>query len=466
MSDPAAAILVYVALATGLFSFNDAGLLYVAMRVLRKDSQIAEVSDVKAQAVPDSKLPVISILLPLYREKKTLPFLIGSILGSKYPKEKLDVRFLVEHDDRETINVILDLPAARVGGIDYDKYGIPRRIKVQNGPTVEIDYVYRGVRTKPNALNMGLANAKGEIITIYDAEDRPDPNQLRKVAAYMIEHPDVACVQARLSYYNPDQSLLTKFFSVEYTQHFLAMLPEFKAMKVMIPLGGTSNFFRTEVLRELQGWDAYNVTEDADLGIRLAKKGYLTVPINTVTWEEAPPKLYYWIRQRVRWNKGFLYTLVKHFRHPVSLVRSVGLKSTFYGFLLLFYPVISAVSVVGWVFFVVYWANWFGLPLQPVAGWVQAAFEYNPYALYILTGGFIFGILYSSTISVEALFREGSENSLRKVKYAIFTPLYQMLHALASIIAIAELIVKPNVWHKTPHGFSVEEEEEGGAKSG
>ncbi|MHB8566078.1 MAG: glycosyltransferase family 2 protein [Nitrososphaerales archaeon] len=461
MSDPAIAIIVYVALSTGLFSLNDVGLLYVAIRVLRKDTQIAEVSDVKAGVMPDSRLPVISILLPLYRERKTLPYLVRSLMGSTYPKAKLDVRFLIERDDRETINAVLNL-VTKTGttGTECDQYGIPRRFRAENGLVMEIDYIYRGVRTKPNALNTGLANAKGEIVTIYDAEDRPDPGQLRKVATYMIEHPNAACVQARLAYYNPDQSLLTKFFSIEYNQHFLVTLPEFQAMNAMIPLGGTSNFFRTEVLREVGGWDALNVTEDADLGIRLAEKGYLTVPINTTTWEEAPPKLYYWLRQRVRWNKGFLYTLAKHFRHPMQLIRSVGVRAAFYGFLLLFYPVISALSIVGWVFFVVYWLNWLGLPLQPLAGWVQTAFTYNPYALYILTLGFIFGILYSSTISIDALFKEGSENSLRKVKYALFSPLYQILHALASIIAIVELIVRPNVWHKTPHGFSIAEEEE------
>jgi cellulose synthase/poly-beta-1,6-N-acetylglucosamine synthase-like glycosyltransferase len=138
----------------------------------------------------------------------------------------------------------------------------------------EIDYVYTGVRTKPNALNVGLRNAKGSLLTIYDAEDRPDPAQLRKVAAYMIEHPGVACVQSRLMYYNPDQSIITKFFTIEYIQQFLVLLPSLFSMNKILLLGGTSNFFRTEVLRDLNGWDPNNVTEDADLGIRLSKMGY------------------------------------------------------------------------------------------------------------------------------------------------------------------------------------------------
>lgn len=462
MNLPVDVILVYVFLATGVFTFNDVALLYVVMQIFRRENGITRVSDIDSQTVPDSKLPVISILLPLYKERRTLPYLVKSILETQYPKEKLDIHFLVERDDIDTLRSILDLPAkaGQARGVEYDEFGVPVRIIVWNGVPIDVDFVYEGVRTKPNALNVGLRKARGSIVTIYDAEDRPDFRQLRKVATFMLEHPEVACVQARLAYYNPDQSLLTKFFSIEYVQHFLLMLPEFESMKALIPLGGTSNFFRAEVLRDLKGWDASNVTEDADLGIRLAKRGYLTAPIDVITWEEAPPKLYTWIRQRVRWNKGFLYTLAVHFRHPMRFVKEVGFKATFYCFLMLFYPVISAISLLGWFFFSVYWLNWLGIPIEPFASWIHQAFAFNHIILYLLVFGFIFGMLYSGTVAVEALFTQADQYALSKVKYAVFNPFYQLLHSIASIVAIFELVTKPKVWHKTPHGFSIEEEEE------
>jgi cellulose synthase/poly-beta-1,6-N-acetylglucosamine synthase-like glycosyltransferase len=453
-------VLVYAVLVTGVFSLYDSGLLYLIIRMMGRDPRIVEVFDSEADGMPEFKLPTMTVLLPLYKERRTLARLVKSVLGSDYPREKLDVRFLVEHDDALTLGSILELPdkAGQAGGVEYDAYGIPKSVKVWNGVRASIDVVYEGIRTKPNALNVGLKNARGSIITIYDAEDRPDLKQLRKVAVYMTKHPGVACVQARLSYYNPDQSVLTKLFAVEYIQHFLVYLPELYMMKNVIPLGGTSNFFRVEVLRGLEGWDPKNVTEDADLGIRLSRLGYSVVPINTVTWEEAPPKLYFWIRQRVRWNKGFLYTLAVHYRNPRKLVRDVGLKQAAFLFLLLVYPIISMIAIFGWAFFLVYWINWFGLPLQPLAGWVLTAYNYSPLVFYTSMLTFAFGILYGVLTTMDGLFRQGDEYALRKVKYTLISPLYLLLHAVASLIAVVELLLRPQVWHKTPHGFSIEEE--------
>ncbi len=440
--------------------FYDLILLIILVRVFVKSSKIIEITDSESNVFPDYKLPIVTILLPLYKEKRTLQYLLESILQSNYPKSKLDIRFLIEHDDTETLRSILSLSDNwnRIEEIEFNKYGIPKKIKVLDKASIEIDYIFKGVRTKPNALNVGLKNAKGDMLIIYDAEDRPNPNEMRKMAKYMMENPEIACVQARLSYYNADQSLLTKLFTIEYIQHFLVMLPEYFSMKHIIPLGGTSNFFRVEVLRDLNGWDPMNVTEDADLGIRLARRGYLTVPMNVITWEEAPPGIYYWIRQRVRWNKGYLYTLVRLFRHPLQLMRDVGFKSTISIVHLLSYPIISIITLVGWVFFSLYWLDWFGIvAVQPLADWIHEAFESSPPLFYMSLLTLAFGVFYNTFVGLEGLFRQQDGYALGKVKYIFFTPLYLLLHGISAVIATVELVLKPNVWHKTPHGFSIKD---------
>ena len=266
---------------------------------------------------------------------------------------------------------------------------------------------------------------KASIITIYDAEDRPEPTQIRKVVVYMMDHPEVACVQARLAYYNPDQSLLTKFFAIEYIHHFVVSLPFLSSMKIILPLGGTSNFFHTEVLKSLNGWDPKNVTEDADLGIRLGRKGYTTVPINVTTWEEAPPRFYPWLKQRVRWNKGYLYTLIIHYRNPMKIIREIGWKSSIFTFHLLFYPIVSAISLQNWVFFGIYgWTGW--LIITAVSTWIHAIFYFIPIIFYTSLLTFAFGIIYSILFAIEGLFRQDDicikESKIRFLFATILAP--------------------------------------------
>jgi glycosyltransferase XagB len=451
-------LVFYVIIAIGIFVWYDVLLLFLLGMVFGKKQKIIEVSNKEAKEIPDSKLPVVTVLLPLYKEKETIPYLIESLLKMDYPKDKMDIRFLIENEDKETQTSIktLELEADK----KFDDKGKLQQIGTWSGVPIEIDYISTGIKTKPNALNVGLSHAKGSIITIYDAEDRPEPTQIRKVVVYMMNHPEVACVQARLAYYNPDQSLLTKFFTIEYIYHFLVSLPFLSSMKITVPLGGTSNFFHTEVLKSLDGWDPKNVTEDADLGIRLGRNGYSTVPINVTTWEEAPPKLYPWIKQRVRWNKGYLYTLRVHFLNPMKIIRELGWKSSMFIFHLLFYPIVSALSLLGWIFFGIYWLDWFGIPLQPLAGWIHDVFLFFPIIFYSSLLTFAFGIMYSVFCAIEGLFRQGDELALRKVKYAFFSPLYLLLQGISATIAIVELIFKPHTWHKTHHGFSIEKEKE------
>ena len=237
------------------------------------------VTDEEARSLPDIYLPVYTVLVPAYREPSVIAALIGRLSKLEYPPSKLDIRLLLEQDDSETIAAA---EAARPG---------PQFTIVRVPPV--------GPKTKPKACNYGLEGARGEIVTIYDAEDRPEPLQLRRVvAAFLRLDPSVACLQAKLSYYNARQNLLTSWFAIEYAMWFSFLLPGLVAQRGPLPLGGTSNHFRGKILRAVGGWDPYNVTEDADLGIRLARRGYQTRVLDSATYEEANSDVINWVKQR------------------------------------------------------------------------------------------------------------------------------------------------------------------------
>ena len=296
------------------------------------------ISGAEVAALDERRLPVFTVLVPLYHEAAVVAELVAAIERLSYPRTKLDVRLLCEADDDETIDAI-------------DALHLPPHFHLVVVPDGE-------PRTKPKACNYGLAQARGELTVIYDAEDRPDPDQLRRVVAAFVngdEH--IVCVQCKLNYYNQDQNLLTRWFTTEYSMWFDLFLPGLDSIDAPIPLGGTSNHFVTAQLRELGGWDPYNVTEDADLGIRLSRAGYSTTMIDSTTYEEANPLVTNWIRQRSRWVKGYIQTWLVHMRHPLELGRALGWRrfwsfqfvvgGTFIGFLL--NPVYWALTTL-WVF--------------------------------------------------------------------------------------------------------------------
>lgn len=454
----------------GIFVLYDCVLLCLLTRAYRQDIAIARLSYQEAKMIPDSQLPIVTILLPLYREKLTLPYLIESISKIDYPKHKLDVRLLVEDNDRETTEAIKNLENKNkniqlIKSNDNSAvYALKARhplhtLTSQDETLINIDYITEGTRTKPNALNVGLRQSRGKIICVYDAEDRPDERQVRICIAYMMNHPDVACVQARLAYYNHNQSIMTKFFAIEYNLHYTVTLPTQFSFKNAILLGGTSNFFRLEALKAVGGWDSKNVTEDADLGIKMARKHYTVVPIDTTTYEEAPPKVYPWIKQRIRWNKGYLYTLIMHFRSPLKILNEIGLRSSIFLIHQLSSPIVSALTLPTLILFVCYWLSWFGIPLDPISKWTAMVFNSSPVLFYSSLLTLVFGPLYAILMSLDGLFRQEDDYTLSKVKYIPLILLYFLLQSVTSLIAIIELIVKPHSWHKTHHGFSIENKE-------
>jgi cellulose synthase/poly-beta-1,6-N-acetylglucosamine synthase-like glycosyltransferase len=257
------------------------------------------------EALNEKDLPVFTILIPLYKEANIADKIIRSMDSLDYPKDKMDIKLLLEADDSATINAVnsCDLSDA------YDVIIVP-------------DFQ---PKTKPRACNFGLKRAKGKYCVIYDAEDRPDVDQLKKVAILFKRLPEkFACVQAKLNYYNSMQNILTRWFTIEYSTLFDLVLPGLEILNIPIPLGGTSNHFRTEILKKIGGWDPFNVTEDCDLGIRIYTKGYRTCLLDSTTWEEANSELWNWIRQRSRWVKGFMQTHLTHTRNPFRTLIELG----------------------------------------------------------------------------------------------------------------------------------------------
>ena len=278
-----------------------------------RSADIDETIAVEARALRTEELPIFTVLVPMFKEAAMLPQLAQAMRNLDYPLGKLDIKIVLEADDTETIE------AARSLGLE----GVFEIILVPRSEP----------QTKPKACNFALRFARGEYLVVYDAEDRPEPDQLRKVVAtFRRSPPNTACLQCRLNYYNAGENWLTRMFTLDYALWFDQVLPGLERLGIPIPLGGTSNHFRIDVLRELRAWDPFNVTEDADLGIRIGQKGYRVGIVDSTTYEEASCRTGQWLRQRSRWIKGYMQTLLVHTRRPLHLIRTSGILG-FFGFI-------------------------------------------------------------------------------------------------------------------------------------
>ncbi|BCY06879.1 glycosyltransferase [Actinoplanes sp. L3-i22] len=380
------------------------------------------VEDDEARAVPDAELPVYTVLVPAYREPSVIGLLMQHLGALDYPREKLEVILLLEEDDRETI----DAAEAALTGSWAQILVVP-----ESQP-----------KTKPKACNVGLERATGELVTIYDAEDIPDPLQLRRaVVALRRLGSSYVCLQAELSYFNVDQNRITKWFALEYATWFRSLLPGLVALRMPIPLGGTSNHFRTAELRELGAWDPYNVTEDADLGIRLARAGYRVGVLHSVTLEEANSDFINWIKQRSRWYKGYLMTWLVHLRSPRATFSQLGWRGLLC--LNLFVggtPLAALLNAVLWATTVL----WF--LARPAV--LQEIFI-SPY-YYLGLFCLVFGnatVIYLNVLSVRTMDRPDLLGT------ALLSPGYWAMMSLAGAKAAWQLVFKPSYWEKTTHGL-------------
>ncbi|HUF87188.1 MAG TPA: glycosyltransferase family 2 protein, partial [Thermohalobaculum sp.] len=368
-------------------------------------------------------LPVMTLMVPLYREASMVGEIVRAIDALDYPRELLDVKLLLEDGDTET--------RAAVAALALPGWITP--VIVPEGAP----------RTKPRAMNFALDFAEGDIVGILDAEDRPDADQLRRVAeALGAAPPEVACVQCQLAYYNATENWITRCFQLEYAIWFDVLLRGFQRLGLPIPLGGTSVYFRRAALERLGGWDAHNVTEDADLGMRLARRGLRCTVLDSVTREEANCRVAPWIRQRSRWLKGYLLTWLSHMRAPGKLLRELGVA----GFLA--FNVLFLGGAATYLAMPLFWIALIGglATGQPLWGGALPGWAIWPLALSLAGGQAV--MLGCAAL---AMVRRGSPGLLIWVPTL---PLYWTLGALAAWKAVIEMVWAPYYWDKTRHGIS------------
>jgi cellulose synthase/poly-beta-1,6-N-acetylglucosamine synthase-like glycosyltransferase len=359
--------------------------------------------------------PTYTILCPMRHEANVLPQLVGALDRLDYPKDRLDVKLVLEEDDAETI------AAAR-------SLGLPAAFEIVLVPP-------DGPKTKPKALNYALGSARGRFVAIYDAEDLPDPGQLRAALdAFAAGGPGLGVVQAPLLADNGDASWLARQFAAEYAIQFREMLPLLARLDLPLPLGGTSNHFRREALSDVGGWDPYNVTEDADIGYRLARAGWRMGVIAPPTWEEAPTTWRAWLRQRTRWIKGHVQTWLVLMRDPMRTWRELGTRGFLAMHLMLGGAILAALA---------------HAPLQMLllaaafSPWLAAAPA--DWAL----AGFGLGVNVANNLAAAALLRDAA-----LARAALTAPFYWPLATVAALCALIELVVRPHYWAKTAHGLS------------
>lgn len=405
-----------VFLASTLFKFS------VALHGSRYDL-VERVEPEAIAALDDAELPIYTVLVPVFREARIVGRLVENLGRLDYPTEKLEVIILVEEEDDETRDAI----AASEPPENFIVVTVPR-----GAP-----------QTKPRACNVGLEVARGEFLVIYDAEDAPEPDQLKKtVVAFSRAEPATVVMQASLNYFNARENLLTRMFALEYSYWFDYMLAGLDVRDLPIPLGGTSNHFRTAALRELGGWDPYNVTEDADLGIRASALGYRVGVVDSTTMEEATSRMRIFIGQRSRWIKGYMQTALVHARRPGRLIAQIGLRR-FFSFALLIAG--TPLTFLGVIPFTGLLVASFAVP------WLDVSAVFPPIVLWLCLLNFLIGNGLMVYLNMMGPYKRGT---FWLVGWAVLNPVYWLLHSLASYQALWELITRPHYWQKTEHGLS------------
>jgi glycosyltransferase XagB len=379
----------------------------------------------KALRLSDDEHPTYTVLVPLFRETRVLKQIVRSLDALDYPREKLDIKIILEENDHPMHAAV-------------KSSGLPWYFDIIIVPAGQ-------PQTKPRALNYAMQFSRGTLVTIYDGEDIPQPNQLRlAVAAFSYHDQDMACLQAALDFFNPSENWLARHFTAEYAALFRVVLPALASYGLPLPLGGTSNHFRASALAAVGYWDAFNVTEDADLGMRLARHGYKAGVLHSTTFEEANTHLGNWMKQRRRWLKGFLQTWLVHMRNPLHLARETGWG----GFM-----AVQAMTV-----------GVFASSLLHPLLLVAALLNFLPAKLTVQTStfsgaavsGLSLVILLAGYVSAIATCEKGLHRigifGWSRVLCTI--PLYWLLMSAAAWMALWDFVVAPFHWHKTNHGLS------------
>jgi len=513
---PLSFVVLFAAINLAYFSINPVK-FYISMRGFAGSRRSIRVSDTDVKNVDEARLPIYTILIPIFHEAQVLSHIVENVYKLDYPRERLDVKILMEEKDEETIREaqrlglfgkpetliptimnsemtrpplplnlvsckkVVDANADVIGTVENitssDGHTQLLTVKREGGETIliperfiqsakdvvrltdgldEIIAQYQEslkifdpvvvpdaeIKTKPRACNFGLLRAKGEYCVIFDAEDDPEPDQLKKAAIAFSRAPDdVVCLQSRLNFYNPKDNLLTRWFSLEYSFWYDYYLDGLDKVGAPLPLGGTSNHFRTKQLRDVGGWDPYNMTEDADLGVRISRRGLKTAMLNSYTYEEANKRVPSWIRQRSRWCKGHFQTYLVHMRNPRKLLKDLGWKQFLY-------------------FQLTFGGNIF-LPLINPVLWGVTALTllwpgvFNFLFFYPITYICIFNLIVGN--GVYMMLHMGPyviKKHYTSLPLAILIPIYWVLISIGDWRGTIQLFTKPFYWEKTEHGLS------------
>lgn len=439
---PIATMIVWVVLFfllphyTSMFTFVILNVIYFLINPLKififmksfNPQHDLTISEGQVKALTDTELPLYTILVPLMHEEKVIPHLVKNLLALEYPTEKLDIKFIVELGDTKTIEA---LKHEGVGLLGQDA-------SVLKIATQLIQVPKGTVLTKPRSCNYALAYARGAFTVIYDAEDNPEPDQLKKAyAGFLHSTLDTVCIQARLNFYNSKQNILTRLFSLEYGFWFDYYLPGLHEMVSPIPLGGTSNHFVTAYLKKVGTWDPYNVTEDADLGLRLFRYKFKTLVMNSHTYEEANGNMLSWIRQRTRWQKGYLLTFLVHTSHPKRFFSELGVKNALLSMVTFgssfFLPLLNPLL---WIIFLLgLWGNGAQSTISPWFGYIA-----------------LFNLLVGNMTYIIIHFVAAHENKRHDLlPFVLLLPVYWLGISIATIRAIWQFGANPFYWEKTKH---------------
>jgi cellulose synthase/poly-beta-1,6-N-acetylglucosamine synthase-like glycosyltransferase len=405
---------VFAAIFLAVVAMRLAALLAGVEKPLPRDEMLA-----------GDELPIYTVLVPLFREIGVIDQLLTGLRALNYPPRRLDIKLILEETDTQMRQVVQQLALA---------------------PHFDVIIVPDGKpQTKPKALNYALHFARGELVVIFDAEDIPEPNQLLMAARTFALGPDeLVCLQARLTYYNANENWLTRQFAIEYAVLFDVVLPFLASWHMPLPLGGTSNHFKMTALRRLGGWDPHNVTEDADLGLRLARFGWRADVLGAATFEEANSQLGNWISQRARWLKGWMQTWFVHMRHPLKTMRQLGLLG-FFSMQVIVAGIVVSTLVHPFFLLAIIWDLVFASGSGQSRSW----------PLMLLTGTglavFVSGYVVMMLAGLVALRRRG----LQAIGWSILAmPVYWLLMSVGGWLAVKQFITQPFHWNKTRHGLS------------
>lgn len=368
-----------------------------------------------------------NIIVPLYNEEKEVTCQnITSLTSLNFDSDNLNIIYALEEEDKQSLLHFQGLCDIIPEQMIY--ITIPKTLP----------------KTKPKASNYALSFCFGEFVVIYDAEDIPDPDQLIKsVKQFKQESENTACLQAKLNYYNHSENLLTKLFSIEYGLWFNYLVCGLATKNSFIPLGGTSNHFKLEILKKIGKWDAFNVTEDADIGARLSFLGYRVGWLDSLTLEESPIGISNWLKQRARWIKGYLQTL---FVHSLNHSTIFSKSNTWKLIELHFYVGFSALT------FLMLPINFLLIAFS--------SFLSNASSISFIAYFISYGSLALTTISFfigQVIYFQSQNKKITicDIIISFIFPIYFILHSIAAYLALYQLITKPIAWNRTKHGFNL-----------